>query len=254
MDSVMAGVLKRKAAALEAAAAKEMEMLGIQQVGSHEGESGTQAESAAQASQQNVASGATPSREQTAPEEGSAREEEQPLQKRRRVETPLRSATSAVQPSERVTATARGKAPETETISSDRTPSDWDEPAAPVEAIPISTLPPARHSVQRSTIHSQFSAPASDPLPTVGRMAPGDGRTIRVTLHLPTEELIPEADRPSTPEHTITLKGPLAEMWADARARTALIPLGNLANSHMREATGVSLLYEVLYAFFPIGR
>ena len=242
----MAGVLKRKAAALEAAAAKEMEALGIQPVGSHEGESGTQAESAAPTSQQQAASGAAPSREPTATEEGSVREEEQPLQKRRRVETPLRSATSAVQPPDRAAATAKGKAPVPETISSDRTPSDWDELTALVEATPVDTLPPARRSVQRSTIHSRFSAPASDP----GRAIPGHGRTIRVTLHLPTEELLPEADRPTVPEHTITLKGPLAEMWADARARVAMIPLRNLANSHMQAATGVSLLFFLFFFVF----
>ncbi|XP_042467049.1 uncharacterized protein LOC122050185 [Zingiber officinale] len=236
MDSVMAGVLKRKAATLEAMAAREMEALGIQPVSSREGESGTQAEPAAP-SQQDVASGATPSEKPTTPEAGSAREEEQPHQKRRRVETSVRSATSTIHPSERVTESDRGKAPETETISSDQTPSDWEEPAAPVEAIPISILPPARYSTQRSTIHSQFSAPTSDPLPTAGT-TPGRGRTVRVTLHLPTEELLPEADRRSAHEHTITMKGPLAEMWADARARVAMIPLSKLADSHMEQATG----------------
>ncbi|XP_042467435.1 glycine, alanine and asparagine-rich protein-like [Zingiber officinale] len=145
MESVMAGILKRKAVALEVAAAKEIEALGIQPVGSNEGESGTHAgESAAQASLPEQAAGATASREPSTQEEGSAQEEERALrQKRRRAETPLRSATSAIHPSERVAAASRGKAPEIEAISSDWTPSQLDVPADPLEAVPVNILPPA---------------------------------------------------------------------------------------------------------------
>ncbi|XP_042460341.1 nucleolar and coiled-body phosphoprotein 1-like [Zingiber officinale] len=209
-------------------------------VGSNEGESGTNAgESAAQASLPEPAAGATASREPSAREEGSTQEEERPLrQKRRRAETPLRSATSAIHPSERVIAASRGKAPEVEAISSDRTPSQLDASADPLEAVPISALPPAPRKVHRSTILSQFSASASDPSPASAQTTPGRRRTIRVSLHLSTEELMPEADRPTTPEHLITMKGPLAEMWADAQARVAIIPLSSLANSHMQQATG----------------
>ena len=51
-----------------------------------------------------------------------------------------------------------------------------------------------------------------------------------------------ESDRPMAPEHMITMKGPLAEMWADARARVAMIPLDKLADSHMQQSTGVRFI------------
>ncbi|XP_042391536.1 uncharacterized protein LOC121982497 [Zingiber officinale] len=146
MESVLFGILKKKAAALEAAATKEMEQLGIAPVGSHEDESETQAgELAAQASPVDAAGGATPSKEPTIREEDSEPEDELPLdRKRRRVEKPLRSATSAVQASERMdTASQRGKAPSVEALSSDRTPSQLDTPAGPIEMVSVSSLPPA---------------------------------------------------------------------------------------------------------------
>ena len=140
-----------------------------------------------------------------------------------------------------------------EALSSDRTPSQLNLPANPIEAVPVSALPPTPRRVQRSAILSKFSAPASAPSASA-HTTPGRSRTIRATLHLPIEELLPESDRLTAPEHTITMKGPLAEMWADARARVAMIPLGNLANSQMQQATGVSVFSsEVLYALFSIG-
>ncbi|XP_042440697.1 uncharacterized protein LOC122026118 [Zingiber officinale] len=240
MESALFGILKKKAVALEIVAAKEMEQLGIAPVGSHEDESETQAgESVAQASPTDTTGGATPSKEPIVREEDSESEDELPLDRKRwRVEKPLRSATSAVQASERMdTASQRGKAPSVEALSSDRTPSQLDAPATPIEAVPVSSLPPASRRVLRSGILSIMSSPASDPLASA-QTTPGRRRTIRVTLHLSIEAFMAESDRPTAPEYMITMKGALAEMWADARARVAMIPLDKLANSHMQQSTG----------------
>ncbi|XP_042432561.1 nucleolar and coiled-body phosphoprotein 1-like [Zingiber officinale] len=231
---------KKKAVALEAAAAKEMEQLGIAPVGSHEDESEAQVgESAAQASPMDATADATSGKEPAVQEENFDPDDELPLnRKRRRVEKPLRSATSAVQASERTgTASPHGQAPSVEALSSDQTPSQLEAPAAPIEAAPVASLPPAPRRVLRSGILSTFSSPASDPLASA-QTTPGQRRTIRATLHLPTKAFMAESDRPTTPEHMITMKGPLAKMWADARARVAMIPLDKLADNHMQQSTG----------------
>ncbi|XP_042467281.1 uncharacterized protein LOC122050445 [Zingiber officinale] len=240
MESVLFKILKKKAAALEAAADKEMEQLGIAPVGSHEDESEAQAgESAAQASPMDAAGGATLSKEPSVREEDSEPEDELLLdKKRRRVEKPLRSTTSAVLASERMgTASPRGQAPSVEALSSNWTPSQLDAVVAPIEAVSVTSLPPTPRRVLRSGILSTMSSPASDPLVSA-QTTPGRRRTVRAALHLPTEAFMAESDRPTAPEHMITMKGPLAEMWADARARVAMIPLDKLADSHMQQATG----------------
>ena len=68
---------------------------------------------------------------------------------------------------------------------------------------------------------------------------PSGPRVIKTVLRFPSEEYLLAADRPTVPEQQITLTGPLAKAWEDARLRIALMTPSQLGDSNLQQATGV---------------
>ena len=69
-------------------------------------------------------------------------------------------------------------------------------------------------------------------------------RHVTATLHLLTEDLLAPGGSADQTEHRIIIRGHLAEIWADARARAAVAPPGVLANSYTKQITGVSFSFS----------
>ncbi|XP_042466010.1 tropomyosin-like [Zingiber officinale] len=62
-------------------------------------------------------------------------------------------------------------------------------------------------------------------------------RSITATLRLLTEDLLALGDQPSSPQHQVYIRGRLARVWEEARARAAVKPPGALTDSHLEMST-----------------
>lgn len=248
MHAQAADIMKVRQAEIEAAAAKEMERLGLTTVGSQEGTGGetpTVGEGTAERTP-NVGGAVDPRLvREVLPAvhtkgSGSSGHEVPLTRKRRRTDAPSHSATSAVQ------ASAGGGTPSpaaletVEAISFDRTPS-LAKLLEPLAVQAITSLPPTKWRITRFTILPVPPTQASDPT-TSSQSAPSGRRSITATFRLSTEDLHAPGDQPSSPQHQVYIHGRLARIWEEARAQSMMKYPGALADSHLEISTRVSII------------
>lgn len=124
-----------------------------------------------------------------------------------------------------------------EALSLDRTPSQLGLPAALPEVEPTDSLPRTRRRLRRLGDLSTIGGPSDQAAET--QDDPSGVRVIKTILRFPSEEYLLAVDRPASPEQQITLTGPLAKVWEDARIRVALMTPSQLGDSNLQQATGV---------------
>ncbi|XP_042415273.1 uncharacterized protein LOC122004452 [Zingiber officinale] len=201
--------LKLKAAEMEAVVAKEMADLGIAPVGSHEDEGKGTPTEARESADQVTATGTTgdaissPDQQPTS-EDAERSAGDSPLIVRKRRRMTIAHAEPVIGPVDAPFETPDPLPAAHEVVSSDRTPSQLDQPAASTGAPPVSSVPRVRLRLKRSDI---ISAPIDElsSRAVSSQSDPSGRRVIQFVLRLPTEEFLLATDQPSAPEHQVTI-------------------------------------------------
>ncbi|XP_042460194.1 uncharacterized protein LOC122043656 [Zingiber officinale] len=230
--------LKLRAAEIEAAKDNEVAERGLVSAGSAlGGEEGTQIalEVLTASASLNEAGGDIASSTQAEVEGRSADEAPLATRKPRRQEQASQPTPSDEQRSER-----GDDAPViSEAVSKESTPTPLGSPRAASEVPPTSpprTLRRLRRLGDRPSTIGEPSGKAAAP-----QDDPSGPRVIKTVLRFPSEEYLLAADRPMVPEQQITLTGPLAKAWEDARLRIALMTPNQLGDSNLQQVTGDEL-------------
>ena len=124
------------------------------------------------------------------------------------------------------------------TVSLESTPTPHGSPRASSEVPPSSPSRTLRRIRRLGELPSSSTGGPSGKA-DASQSEPSGPNLIKTVLRLPSEEYMAAADRPVVPDQQITLTGPLAKAWEDARRRIKAMPPGQLGDSNLQQATGV---------------